>query len=532
MRSKPFHILKKWPTAIFFNGRKLKFSERIEKTSAKKIEQLAQLPGWQVLAALEEKADTLILPRGMIFEDLKNFYRKTESCGSTLKVIQQHGSPDKYTKHTCQKGKYCKICSNRDTLRRKKHILENAPADDMVIYHVVFTHENQENLYSAIADHQRAWRKWQLAGQAGRAHEYAKVEAGIRSIEVERGSGSGLWHCHLHTLLWAKNSPETRLDFSIYDPVKKSEIEKDIRKRYKRRPSERELLPAVARYDENGYPISKLSEEWVAAGGGRNINASIVYKPWEPKERGSLEKAIYETLKYALKTSAFNPDMNLELPEESAIDLMTGLDALRGVRQIDYLGSLRTKRKTKAEAAAEKAAAQLAAVREYRKKEYTSWDIVKKTSEDTTARDGIYDLFPLLKRAVMSDRAIEASTYKTMRETIAGDTDFFEPEHDLEKVKKVRSLQNKMKRFMQGINTAALRTIEDIIRVAVDNDDEAAQRDQYAVEQYRSALVDFKRRYMAAINFISKTRYTVCKKSVEIATSIEQMNLFPEPVLP
>ena len=462
--------------------------EKYQRAKDQKARQLKQLPDWENLEALEHRANSLIFPRGLIVDDLHRFFQNTESCGSNVKKVSEHGKSDKFTRHTCQKGKYCKICSNKDTNGRRHHIKDHAPQGNVIVYLATFTHEDTPNLYKALENHKQTWRNWQLQGQKDRTGEYSKVIAGVRSIEVKRGSNSGLWHPHLHALLWAWNTPEQRIDYAVYDTQKKARIVADTWAKHHRAPTKEELLPAANALDGDGKPISKITREWMKAGGGRNVDVKPVYIPGKTGDK-LLKNAITETLKYALKTSDFHSEHNLESIEDAATDLITSLDALRGVRQVDYLGSLRKERKTAAEKQAEAVRKQVAAIEQYTKKEYETYSTKHDTIQDTTATDGLFDLFPQLKKIMMSDRARAACEYKRRRDQISGDNEFFEAENSPEKVQAIREAIHNMKLEMSSINRAALTSIEQVRQHTPTSPDEARQRDWFASRQYEKKII-------------------------------------------
>jgi hypothetical protein len=121
------------------------------------------------------------------------------------------------------------------------------------------------------------------------------VKAGLAKVELKRGSGSGLPHCHYHALIFT----DAPFDYRIWSAEEKKKPKEERIPLY-RIPSD---------IDPRGWaPASKISMEWYQATNGRATNIRIDelrYLPDHKKKGKSYEDSIYEqsreVLKYATK---------------------------------------------------------------------------------------------------------------------------------------------------------------------------------------------------------------------------------------
>jgi len=298
-----------------------------------------------------DDVNTLVMRRGLIVDDLLRMQRAMLSCGTSREFsISKDFKVSRTGGHSCGRTKYCKICSNRatmkrrETIRKARRIISNKKA--RYVYMLTFTQDNAADIYEAIARFQSSFRRWSRMGQKDRNGEYSKIIAGVKSIEVKRGGGSGLQHVHAHVLVWCNKKIEYSTYWHNWENVSENQwtvekITEEMKKRYNKKPLKRHLkLAAKCGEWRNGtfIPMSKISKEWKNASGAVNIRVDAIGSGKYQSE----ESAITETLKYALKTTDYLDSENSRLFGDGGRDLLTALDALRGVRQVEMLGVLRS----------------------------------------------------------------------------------------------------------------------------------------------------------------------------------------------
>ena len=361
--------------------------EIAKKWREQKGKQVRYIPPPEILGWVDdEKRNSLILRNGTIVDDLIRYLSALDKCGTEREFSVAKNGDMKITRvNSCNHGKTCKLCNNRAALARRDIIkkaekgLSAVGADNICM--LTFTMKNVPDIYTAITDFKKSWRKWYKTSAI-----YQHIQGGVKSIEIKRGSGSGLHHVHAHCLVWA----DKEIDFSVYDAAEKKRIIAATIKKHGRKPDKNELRPAIkrtttdvffeefcdklrsdtsisyykrknnmqyihvpaavrARYAKKTveYPLSAITEEWYKASGAINLKVNIIGQRGKQQH---IDSAIAETLKYALKTSEYQDNGGLFC--SAADDLLQALDAVKGLRQVEMLGAFRAVAKRLAAAAA------------------------------------------------------------------------------------------------------------------------------------------------------------------------------------
>jgi len=248
--------------------------------------------------------------------------RKIKSCAHILEWVRyENEETDKLrTANFCKAPIVCPICAARESAKRKAIFGQKIKkySVDTYPYMITFTIEGQRDLKDGINILQSARRKFRRMGQrrkGGRRSggEAGKIISGLSNVEIKTGSGSGLYHVHDHFLAFC----DDRLDFNVYDPKRKKAIKKYQQKTGNYDKSD--FIIAVKKWylTNEGYfvPVSKVSEQWIKATGGRGM--SIQISPLAPKRKhlkkglSVQESVLYqcnEVLKYPCKISDFRDD--------------------------------------------------------------------------------------------------------------------------------------------------------------------------------------------------------------------------------
>lgn len=224
--------------------------------------------------------------------DFTKILEKIQSCGSVveLRAAVDHGTGEigpaaVHAANFCGQHAICPYCAGRVQDRRGakwERPLKWAAEKYVHAYMVTATTAPAETWREDLAGLRDAWRKFQLAGQKGRGGEWGKVRAGLAKVELKRGSGSGLPHCHYHAIVFS-NAP---LDYRIWNSAEKKKKKEDRQSLYK--------IPWKGGY----IPASKIAWEWWKASGLTSVNIDV--RPL----KGSAESIYYqsrEVLKYATK---------------------------------------------------------------------------------------------------------------------------------------------------------------------------------------------------------------------------------------
>lgn len=148
--------------------------------------------------------------------------RKLNKCGDWL-VFRHYYTEDDYRLRSadfCKKHLLCPFCAIRRGAKYLKSYLDKVSQvvsenPGLKAYMVTLTIVDREDLMSGF-EHLRKGMK--AMTQARRDHlsrpnknrhvEFAKAVGGVHSIEMKRGSGSGLWHPHTHMIWLCYEEPD------------------------------------------------------------------------------------------------------------------------------------------------------------------------------------------------------------------------------------------------------------------------------------------------------------------------------------
>lgn len=249
--------------------------------------------------------------------DLTRTLKKMTGCGSVVELrakvdrgTGEIGAPAVHAANFCGQHTICPFCAARVQDRRKARFREpilNAARVYKHAYLVTATIPPVETWREDLRLLLASWQAFRRMGQKrkGRAStrsagEWGKVKAGVSKIEIKRGDGSGLPHCHVHALFFT----DEYLDFRVWSPDEKA----------KDRADRKSLRTGNA---------SKITTEWHMATDGRATSLDVKKIKWrKPKphqgegkkayhvrlENWSMADSIYEqsreVLKYATKFDA------------------------------------------------------------------------------------------------------------------------------------------------------------------------------------------------------------------------------------
>lgn len=309
--------------------------------------------------------------------DLTRTLRKITGCGSVVelraKVDRNTGEmtpPALHAANFCGQHAICPYCAARVQDRRKARFREPIMAAARQYPHAYLVTATippvptwREDLDLLLS----SWKAFRKMGQkrTGRASarssgEWSKIRGGISKVEIKRGEGSGLPHCHVHALFFT----DALIDYRIWS---KEEKLKPVRLRAPlfRIPVSAARLawrPAASRRVPF-LPLpwwtaaSKVSAEWFAASGGSAMGIDIKKIKWrEPKRRKdegapayaerrenwSLADSVYEqareVLKYATK---FDTSPEVESESLFARDFASIKSATYGRRLFQTYGAFR-----------------------------------------------------------------------------------------------------------------------------------------------------------------------------------------------
>lgn len=213
--------------------------------------------------------DWSFAPGSLTRSDFGRIVKKVRSCGSILELRSpvdretgEVGRPALHAANFCGQHTICPFCAGRvqdRRLRKWKKPIEWAAEVFPYAYMVTATTAPAESWRMGVDGLRDAWRRFYLKGQKRGSEssggEWAKVKAGIAKMEIKRGDGSGLPHCHYHAILFT-DSP---LDYRVWSKEEKAKPKKE------REPLYRIPWPKTKEDPRGWRPGSKLSMEWAAA---------------------------------------------------------------------------------------------------------------------------------------------------------------------------------------------------------------------------------------------------------------------------
>ncbi len=260
----------------------------------------------------------------------------------------------------CRQHAVCPVCAERMQARRRARFdralrrqaemvrdtrdrIDGRPGDRYA-YLMTFTVADGPDLGERLEHLKRSVRNWRRMGQrrkGKRSHgEAGKVVAGLSTVEIKRGEGSGMWHAHAHALVFS-DSP---LDYRVYDADKRAVLEANRNKSA----TKEELASIASRtvfFQGREVPVSKMSNEWYIATGGDSIGIDVAplrhipRKCSERKKQRCLQMTFVESLLYQMKEALKYP---AKIPaDRTTIDFLTVLDKTYNKRMTSSYGEFR-----------------------------------------------------------------------------------------------------------------------------------------------------------------------------------------------
>lgn len=209
---------------------------------------------------------------------------------------------DCYTLHfngamTC-KDKFCAVCQKKRSLlwlSKMKPIFDHYVANGQKVVFVTFTIKNTEKLKTGVDMINNAFRYMTNLWKQSKKEFFRRFCGGVRSMEVKRGAGDGLWHPHLHCLFVKTDNTRFAEDFVYLRDAWKHSLK----------------------------VVTDCSDSDIDLG-------SVDYKAIKVNKIDDGIKAILETFKYITKFNWDNVDDIFEL-----------IETLQGMRMINTFGGVR-----------------------------------------------------------------------------------------------------------------------------------------------------------------------------------------------
>lgn len=141
--------------------------------------------------------------------------RRVETCGDYL-AFRHYFTVDKVRLHgasLCMKHLLCPLCAIRRGARALKSYLDRWECIQrsqplLRPFMVTLTVKDGDDLDERFAHLHRSQRELWKRKQRGRGSVLDGVVGAVWSYEVKRGSGSGMWHPHLHMIALAELQPD------------------------------------------------------------------------------------------------------------------------------------------------------------------------------------------------------------------------------------------------------------------------------------------------------------------------------------
>ena len=147
-------------------------------------------------------------------EGLQRMADTVSSCGDYL-VFRHYTTVDQVRLHgarLCKRHLLCPLCAIRRGAKALKAYLDRweliqADRPTLRAYLVTLTVKDGDDLAERFKHLQKAQHELWKRKQRGRGSVLDGVAGAVWSYEVKRGSGSGLWHPHLHMIALAESAP-------------------------------------------------------------------------------------------------------------------------------------------------------------------------------------------------------------------------------------------------------------------------------------------------------------------------------------
>lgn len=148
-------------------------------------------------------------------EGLQRTADRVQGCGDYL-VFRHYYTVDQVRLHgarLCMKHLLCPLCAIRRGAKSLKAYLDRwevirAQKPSLRPFLVTLTVKDGEDLAERFKHLHKAQRALWMRKHRGRGSVLDGVAGAVWSYEVKRGSGSGLWHPHLHMIALAESAPD------------------------------------------------------------------------------------------------------------------------------------------------------------------------------------------------------------------------------------------------------------------------------------------------------------------------------------
>lgn len=310
-------------------------------------------------------AQNYVSRTGLTRSDITDKIDKIKSCCSVVELSATYTEVDHVVEQVmsvvngnfCKQHAVCPVCADRSQNRRRARYNEPIKEQASLVkegkryaYILTFTIKDGISLAERLSNLKQSKLEWRKMGQKRKKGfsngEAKKIKAGLSTIEIKRGSDSGLWHVHAHELIFT-DSP---LDYQVYDQQIKKELQKKFGSKIPK-----EVLKAAAietaTFNGEEVAVSKISKEWLKATGGESISIDVEPLQHIPKNASykkqrkcasmSFEQSIAyqakEVLKYMSKPSENTPEDMLEIITDTYNKRMVATyGEFRGVPGNDY----------------------------------------------------------------------------------------------------------------------------------------------------------------------------------------------------
>lgn len=310
-------------------------------------------------------AQNYVSRTGLTRSDITDKIDKIKSCCSVVELSATYTEVDHVVEQVmsvvngnfCKQHAVCPVCADRSQNRRRARYNEPIKEQASLVkegkryaYILTFTIKDGVSLAERLSNLKQSKLEWRKMGQKRKKGfsngEAKKIKAGLSTIEIKRGSDSGLWHVHAHELIFT-DSP---LDYQVYDQQIKKELQKKFGSKIPK-----EVLKAAAietaTFNGEEVAVSKISKEWLKATGGESISIDVEPLQHIPKNASykkqrkcasmSFEQSIAyqakEVLKYMSKPSENTPEDMLEIITDTYNKRMVATyGEFRGVPGNDY----------------------------------------------------------------------------------------------------------------------------------------------------------------------------------------------------
>lgn len=297
---------------------------------------------------------------GLTRSDFIDKIDKLNDCASVIELRETQSGNDRgfetsmrvAAANFCKQHTLCPICADRMQSRRRaryddqiKKQAEMVSTGRRFAYMLTYTVTDGGSLSERIKTLKDSKKEFRKMGQKrSRLGQYSggesgAIRAGVSTIEIKRGSNSGLWHVHSHDLIFT----DRPLNYRIYDPDKL----KKLRLKYGKSIPEDELINsslASVLFRDKTVPVSKISNEWLRATSGDSINISVEPIRQIPKNCSGKKRRMYRKMSY-VESVAYQAKECLKYPfkpnENSVPDMLEILNDTYNKRMVDSFGEFR-----------------------------------------------------------------------------------------------------------------------------------------------------------------------------------------------